>query len=395
MFVRETTAVNNSEEVRASPPPLDTEPPPPVANFGATRLALRTMLVIFLLFVTLGATTQLLNTAVGIWFTELFVFLGVAWVRVRTSGRDPVQYAGLALPSWRTSAFGFLLGAVNFFALVIPIQFVAQSIAPASWRDQFDMTNLFKNQTPIELAAIVSGVVLAAPFCEEFVFRGVLQRGLMPPTMSSRNAVVVAAIIFSAFHLDPIGFAARLELGLVFGLLFMRTGSLWPGAAAHSANNLISTILFFMLRGGQVEDTDPNWRAVLSIAGLGSVVLVGLIGLVFKDPSLLPAHTLPAATLQEKPASWAAATRPWIVGALALLGSFALLDRRGLMLGWYDFEYHLAPLGKSATEQERIEREKLEALRKDARAGKAPLESYRILREELFRESRRSGRDSG
>src|SRR5215510_7122427 len=155
-------AVKFSQDDQSSPPPVDTELPVRVASAENTRATIATTAIIFLLFITVGATAQLMNTAVGIWFTELFVFLGVAWVRVRLSGRDPVQYAGLALPSWRTAAFGFLLGAVNFFALVIPIQFVAQSIAPASWRDQFDMTNLFKNQTPIELAAIVSGVVLAA-----------------------------------------------------------------------------------------------------------------------------------------------------------------------------------------------------------------------------------------
>src|SRR5262249_62393293 len=102
---------------------------------------------------------------------------------------------------------------------------------------------------------------------------------------------------------------------------------------------------FSMLVGCQFEDTEPDWRAVVAIAILGSVARAGLIVLARKDPSLLPPHTLRAAPVQERPASWAGAAGPWIVGALALLGSFALLDRHGLMLGWDDFEYHLAPLG--------------------------------------------------
>jgi membrane protease YdiL (CAAX protease family) len=390
----EANAVNHPQDV--CPSPLDTEPPTSVAPSSPTRLAIRTMALIFLLFVTVGATTQLLNTAIGIWFTELFVFLGVAWVRVRMSGRDPASYAGLASPPWRAAGFGFVLGAVNFFALVIPIQFAAQAIAPASWRDQFDMTNLFKNQTPLELAAIVAGVVLAAPFCEEFVFRGVLQRGLMPPTLSSFAAVVLTAITFSAFHLDPIGFAARLELGVVFGWLFLRTGSLWPGALAHAANNLISTVLYFGLNGTQsTAEGPPSWSTILFVALSGGLLLVGLIALVRKDPSILQPVAPREPQPEAKPASWRSVARPWIIGGLAMLGFLALADRRGLVLGWYDVEYHLPPLGKLAGEKQKEQRERLERLRKDARAGKVPLESYRALREELSRESLKSGRDSG
>lgn len=359
-------------------------------------MAIWTMAITFLLFVTVGATTQILNTAAGIWFTELFVFLGVAWVRVRLSGRDPARYAGLTSPDWRSATFGFALGLVNFFALVIPIQFLAQSIAPASWREHWDVTNLFRNQTPLELGVIVLGVVLAAPFCEEFVFRGVLQRGLMPPALSSRAAVALTAVVFSAFHLDPVGFPARLELGLVFGLLYLRTGSLWPGMLAHAANNLVSTVLYFGFnRAPAVEDVPPSWSDILSVSALGTVALLGLISLVRTDPSILPSHPPIDPEPERRPSSWRIAARPWIIAALSMVLLLALADRRGLVLGWYDLSYHLPPLGKSANKRQKEERDRLDALRKDARAGKVPLESYRALREELSRDSGRSESDSG
>ncbi len=373
---------------------MDTEPPVRVASEN-TRGTLGTTAIIFLLFITVGATTQLMNTALGIWFTELFVFLGVAWVRLRTSGRDPVRYAGLALPPWRTCAFGFALGVANFFALVIPTQFLAQSIAPPAWRDQWDMTNLFKNQTPLELGAIIAAVVLAAPFCEEFVFRGMLQRGLAA-AISPRAAAVLSAFIFSAFHLDPVGFAARFELGLVFGLLFVRTNSLWPGVFAHAANNLISTILYFGFNGAQGAEAErPSWRAASTVALFGLVLLAGLLALVRSEPSVLQRARLSQLPADTRPMHRRSAARPWVLGALAMLTLLALADRRGLVLGWYDLAYHLPPLGKSATQEQKVERERLEALRKQARAGKVPLEAYRALREELFRQSRQLSNDSG
>jgi len=98
---------------------------------------------------------------------------------------------------------------------------------------------------------------------------------------------------------------------------------------------------------------------------------------------------------ETKPIQRRSALRPWVMGALAMLAFLALADRRGLVLGWYDLAYHLPPLGKSATQQQKEDRERLEALRKQARAGNVPLEAYRALREELFRESRQSSNDSG
>ncbi len=388
-------AVKFSQDGRPSPTPLDTEPQVRVASAENTRATIGTTAIIFLLFITVGATTQLMNTALGIWFTELFIFLGVAWVRLRTSGKDPVRYAGLAPPPWRTCAFGFALGVANFFALVIPTQFLAQSIAPPAWRDQWDMTNLFRNQTPLELGAIIAAVVLAAPFCEEFVFRGMLQRGLAA-AVSPRAAAVLSAFIFSAFHLDPVGFAARFELGLVFGLLFLRTNSLWPGVLAHAANNLISTVLFFGFNGAPAAEAEPpSWRAVLTVSLFGLVLLAGLVALVRSEPSVLQRARLAQLPAETTPMHRRSAVRPWVLGALAMLTFLALADRRGLVLGWYDLAYHLPPLGKSATQQQKVERERLEALRKQARAGKVPLEVYRALREELFRQSRQSSNDSG
>src|SRR5438876_139597 len=81
-------------------------------------------------------------------------------------------------------------------------------------------------------------------------------------TQSSRDplgmAVFVAAV-FSAFHLDPVGFVSRFELGLLFGVLYWRLGSLWPGVMAHAANNITSTALFLMARSQGDEDAEPDY----------------------------------------------------------------------------------------------------------------------------------------
>jgi membrane protease YdiL (CAAX protease family) len=373
----------------SSRPDLDTEQPHPVARPSPARLAVTTTGFIFLLFATVGWQAQMVNVAVGIWFTELFILLGFAWVSLRANGYEPVRCAGLSRPHLRTAAFGFALGLVNFFALVVPIQAVAQSLAPPSWRELWDITNLFKNQTRLELGLILGGLMLAAPFCEEFVFRGVLQRGLLSARRSPAFAVVVAAAVFSGFHLDPIGFAARFELGVVFGLLFLRTGSLWPGVLAHSANNFIATALYFGFGGKQLEEAQPSWIAIFSVALFGISLLIALIALAKKDPLILERRA-PEET-RVAPVSWRRAARPWIAGAVLILALLAVAGHRSLVLGWYDLQYALPPLRESALPQERMDRQRLDALRAQAQQGKASLESYRARREQLFRAWRADG----
>jgi hypothetical protein len=52
-------------------------------------------------------------------------------------------------------------------------------------------------------------------------------------------AIVVAALLFGILHADPVGAGM---FGVVTALLYVRTGSLWPGILIHAANNLIALV---------------------------------------------------------------------------------------------------------------------------------------------------------
>jgi membrane protease YdiL (CAAX protease family) len=342
----------------------------------------------FLLYLSLGVSAQLLNPAFGLWFTEIFVFLGASTVLVRLSGREPLRYAGMGFPGWAPLAFGFAVGAVNFLALVVPIQSVAQWLAPAGMKEQFDASYLFKNQTTLELALIIEAVGIAAPICEEYAFRGVLQQGLLQPVLGSRPALWVSAIAFSAFHMDPIGFSARVELGLLFGILFYWSRSIWPGAMAHAANNLVSTAIYLAFGGSPAEEKEPSWSAVLLMAVSGMLLLLSLFAFARAHPSVLtvrhPAEVVPL----RKQRSLRSVVLPWMAAAVASIGVLAMLDHRGIELNIYDLLHQLPRLSKGASEAARREREELRRLRKEARQGTVPLEQYFEERRRLSRRSR-------
>ena len=371
------------EDVTPNPPR-----PPSSLGLDPRTVAVLATMAVFLAFLVAGVMVQPLNVAFGIWFTEVFVFLGLGWFVLRATGRNPVRYTGLGSPALAPAVFGFLVGAVNFFAVVAPIQYVSQLLMPKAWRELYNMAGIFQGQSQVELALIVLAVSVAAPVCEEFFFRGILLQGLKIPRLTqedaSRRAILVSAIIFSAFHLDPVGFVARVELGVVFGWLFLRTGSLWPGILAHAANNLVSTVLFFAAQ--QVESprepsTQEQLLGLLAFVVLGSGALMGLLFAAQRNPSLLggperpkeapegPVYLEPVAKILHR-------ATPWLFAAALSLGGYVALDPRGIQLSQYDRHYPLAPVPEDAPDALHAEREALYELRLKARRGELPIEEY-------------------
>lgn len=85
-------------------------------------------------------------------------------------------------------------------------------------------------------SAVLLIVVHPAVF-EELAFRGFLQERL-GALMGTRDALLLQAAWFAFLHLTPIVFPSHFLMGLCFGWLRLRTGSLVPGMLVHAAWNL-------------------------------------------------------------------------------------------------------------------------------------------------------------
>lgn len=97
--------------------------------------------------------------------------------------------------------------------------------------------------------AMVAGVAVLAPLSEEILFRGLLLRALMLRT-SSGWAIFVSAAAFGAAHLlDPGAWPVvpgLIALGVILGVLALRSGSLAQPIAVHAVYNLTALSLSFL-----------------------------------------------------------------------------------------------------------------------------------------------------
>jgi membrane protease YdiL (CAAX protease family) len=79
-------------------------------------------------------------------------------------------------------------------------------------------------------------IALVTPISEELLFRGLIQPKL-EQVLRPVEALVVQAVLFSAAHLSPVILATHFVMGLAFGWVRRRTGSLFPSMVLHGAWN--------------------------------------------------------------------------------------------------------------------------------------------------------------
>ena len=318
---------------------------------------------------------QFLNLGLALWFTEVFVFLAIPWLMARFREEHPLDIARARWPGWAPLGWGAALGTVNFFGAVVPLQFASHQLFPREWAEQFDISHLFERQDAVDMALLLGAVSVAAPVCEETFFRGFLQERLTRALGSPWRVAVFTAAVFSAFHLDPVGFLARFELGLLFGLLYWRLGSLWPGVMAHAANNVTSTALFLLARSQGEEESEPELAAVALLAGVGLLILGTLLHFALR------ARVRPVPPPSPRPLT-PHAVWPWPLAALLSIGLVVTLDLRGVRLNMIDARIDLPAERGDADEHEDQLRDELFQLRSRARRGQAPLKEYEQKRRE-------------
>lgn len=93
-------------------------------------------------------------------------------------------------------------------------------------------------------------LLLAAPitaaFCEEFFYRGFAITVLGSELGNPWIAGLISSIVFAFMHIPHYGLGGSVSIGisgLLMMILYMFTGSIYPGILAHSLNNLFGFVL--------------------------------------------------------------------------------------------------------------------------------------------------------
>lgn len=101
----------------------------------------------------------------------------------------------------------------------------------------------------------VAMMVILPAFCEELLFRGVLQTKFTQWLNNGHLAVILTAFLFSAIHMQFLTFLPRFILGASLGYMLLWGKSIWLPIMGHFANNALALIIFYYY---QVYQPDIN-----------------------------------------------------------------------------------------------------------------------------------------
>lgn len=135
---------------------------------------------------------------------------------------------------------------------------------------------------------VISNVLFIGLFtaiAEEFMFRGVLQTIFYRWTKNIHVAILITAILFSAFHMEFFGFLPRLLLGLFFGYFVAWSGSIWTGVWAHFINNSTIVIITYLFQQKFFTGDVNNQHVFNTIAYVLSLVITFALLILYKKIS--------------------------------------------------------------------------------------------------------------
>ena len=133
----------------------------------------------------------------------------------------------------------------------------------------------------------ILSIALIPGICEEYLFRGVLQKNFYLISKNIHIAVWLSALFFSALHLQFYGFFPRMLLGVLFGYIYYWSGNILYPMIAHIFNNFFSLTIFYFSQKGLLNEnfevsvnSSPKIPMVLII--ISAVLFIGFMYLFRK-----------------------------------------------------------------------------------------------------------------
>jgi len=224
----------------------------------------------------------------------LSLYIIPVFLFARLSDTKPAAYLGLR----SAKALYYVLG-IAVLLIVLPFvdwtgtinrALVPESTGVGRWMKSMEedtakqIAFMLKGQTINDLILNLIFVAVFAGIGEELFFRGVLQRLFIKAFKSPWPGILLAAFIFSAIHFQFYGFIPRFILGILLGLIYWYSGSLWPAIVAHFVYDALAVIVIYFNPAMASEEgvtTSVGNQTVLALASfvlvIGGIVAMKLV----------------------------------------------------------------------------------------------------------------------
>ncbi len=115
-------------------------------------------------------------------------------------------------------------------------------------------------------------IALVPGICEELLCRGPILSSLRR-SIGGWGGAVLAAFLFAVLHMSPYRFLPQFALGIILGLITLRSGSIVPAMLIHAGHNALVVVL------GRVPIAEPPWLAGLAMGVFGWLAMLAVVAL--------------------------------------------------------------------------------------------------------------------
>lgn len=138
---------------------------------------------------------------------------------------------------------------------------------------EFSSAVIWSNGDSMEGYQIVLNFIvmcLVPAFCEEFLFRGAILTNCLP--FGRGNAILISALLFGLMHQNAEQILYAFAAGILLGVVYERTGSIWNCTFLHLVNNFSSTAIAVIAQ-------QFGWRHA-DAAGIALEGIIAVVGLI-------------------------------------------------------------------------------------------------------------------
>lgn len=174
---------------------------------------------------------------------------------------------------------GLLLsGALGDLTQKIPIPIAVKNWA-TQMEDQYKkaLYAMTQMKSVYDLLIALIAVAIIPAIVEELYFRASLQKILMDWTGKPYLAIILTAVLFSAFHFSYFGFLSRMSLGIILGIIYYYTKTIWLPIWMHFINNGVGITILYSVRSNpeKMESVlDGNLTYYWSIIAIALVFIL-------------------------------------------------------------------------------------------------------------------------
>jgi membrane protease YdiL (CAAX protease family) len=225
------------------------------------QLVIATLVLFMVLDGSIENGRDLIKASLISIFPASLVVVVLAWKAAAAGNRNPLDILNLHLPrltplGWIVLITGFVV--LMYVAIVVIVSVLGLDLSqytpgPDGASPKTGSAGLVKEAVfdlanePWLFALVLPSIALGAPIAEELIFRGQLFSALSQTRLGISGTTVVTSALWSILHMSEPWLSVGLIfiMGLVFGWMMYRFGSLRVTIAAHAAWNTFYAVLIF------------------------------------------------------------------------------------------------------------------------------------------------------